>query len=223
MGPADPRMMKLYDTLRSGNAWKVRLLAGFLDIPLERCTLSIDRGDLEAPAFRAIAPLGQVPLLELPDGSHLAESMAILYYLAQRTRWWPDDRLVQTRVLSWLSFEQERHMKPLAQLRLHLALHNDRDPVSEEFVHHADEARRALQLLDAQLQRQGAHGWVASPEPSIADVALYPYTCMAPMGGIALRPYSAIQAWLGRVEALPGYQALFPGEPERNFSTYERH
>src|SRR5690606_32485413 len=100
---------KLYDTLRSGNAWKVRLMASLRDIPLERQTLSIDRGELRNPEFLQIAPMGHVPVLRLPDGSHLAESMAILYYLAQGSAWWPQDPLEQARVLSWLSFEQDRH------------------------------------------------------------------------------------------------------------------
>lgn len=213
--------MKLYDTQRSGNAWKVRLLAGLLGLPLARHTLSIDRGDLAQPAFLAIAPLAQVPVLELNDGRHLAESVAILYYLAQSTAWWPAGVVAQAQVLSWLAFEQERHMKPLAKLRLHLALHRNRDPQAPEMLAYAHEARAALALLEAQLQRQGA-GWVATMEhPSIADVALYPYTRMAPMGGIDLAPYPATVAWLQRIENLPGYAALFPGEPGRNLSTLE--
>lgn len=217
-------MFVLYDTLRSGNAWKVRLMAGFLGLPLERRTLSIDKGDLAQPEFLAIAPMAHVPVLRLPDGEYLAESMAILHYLARNTPWWPDDALSQAQVLSWLSFEQDRHMQPLAQLRLHLALHKRGDPASEPFLGHAKAARAALEVLDRQLRRQGDTGWVATQRhPSIADVALYPYTCMASMGGIALESYPAIQNWLRRIEALPGYQALFPGQPERNLSTEERH
>lgn len=215
-------MLKLYDTLRSGNAWKVRLMASLLGVPLERRTLSIDRGELRAPEFRQIAPMGHVPVLRLEDGTHLAESMAILYYLAQGSAWWPQDPLDQARVLSWMSFEQDRHMTPLAQLRLNLALHQRGDADQEPYASYAVAARAALQVLEAQLQRQGASAWVAtSAAPSIADVALYPYTRMAPMGGITLDPYPAIQAWLERVEALPGYQSLFPGQPERNLSTAE--
>lgn len=215
-------MLKLYDTLRSGNAWKVRLMASLRDIPLERQTLSIDRGELRNPEFLQIAPMGHVPVLRLPDGSHLAESMAILYYLAQGSAWWPQDPLEQARVLSWLSFEQDRHMTPLAQLRLNLALHQRGDAGQEPYAGYAVAARAALQVLESQLQRQRAGGWVATlAAPSIADVALYPYTRMAPMGGIALQPYPAIQAWLERIEALPGYQSLFPGQPERNLSTAE--
>ncbi|OZI39660.1 glutathione S-transferase [Bordetella genomosp. 5] len=214
--------MILYDTLRSGNAWKARLMAAFAGIPLERRTLSIDRGDLARPAFLDVAPLAHVPVLQLPDGSHLPESQGILFYLAQGTPWWPATPLEQARVLSWMGFEQDRHMKPLAQLRLHLALHQDADPQSALFRGYADAARAALAALDAQLARQGEQAWVATAaHPSIADVALYPYTRMAPMGGIALEPYPAIGRWLRRLEALPGYQPLFPGQPDRNLSTAE--
>ncbi|NYE24042.1 glutathione S-transferase family protein [Pigmentiphaga litoralis] len=215
--------MLLYDTLRSGNAWKVRLMASLVGVPLERRTLSIDRGDLAQPAFLAVAPLGHVPVLRLPDGTHLAESLAILHYLAQGTPWWPDALPAQSSVLTWLSFEQDRHMKPLAQLRLLLALHPGGDPLGATCIAHARAAHAALGVLDTQLARQGQDGWVATPDhPSIADVALYPYTCMAPMGGIALNDYPAIRAWLDRMEHLPGYQALFPGQPERNLSTQEQ-
>jgi len=214
--------MLLYDTLRSGNAWKVRLMASLLGMPIERRTLSIDRGDLATPSFLAVAPLGHVPVLQLADGSHLAESLAILHYLAQGTRWWPEALPAQSSVLTWLSFEQDRHMKPLAQLRLQLALHPGGNPQDATCVAHARAARAALGVLDSQLVRQGPDAWVATQDhASIADVALYPYTRMAPMGGIALNDYPAVQAWLARLEALPGYQALFPGQPERNLSTQE--
>lgn len=197
-------------------------MAGLLGLPLERRTLSIDRGDLRRKEFLEMAPLGQVPVLQIDATNHLSESMAILFYLAQGSAWWPADNLAQAKVMTWLSFEQERHMKPLAQLRLHLALHKDRNPDSEEFQRYAMEARDALRLLDDQLQRQGQGNWVATVDiPSIADVALYPYTKMAPMGGVDLSDYPHVMDWLDRVERLPGYQSLFPCEPDKVMSTVE--
>lgn len=215
--------MLLYDTQRSGNAWKVRLMAGLLGRELPRRTLSIDRGDLRAASFRAIAPLRQVPVLVLDDGTAIAESMAILFHLAQGSAWWPQALAEQVRVLTWLSFEQERHMKPLAQLRLRLGLHRDRDADDPAMRHCAEEGRAALGLLEAQLDRGGdARAWVATAlRPSIADVALYPYTRLSPMGGIDLAAYPRISAWLSRIEGLPGYQPLFPGRPDLNLSVQE--
>jgi glutathione S-transferase len=215
--------MHLYDTQRSGNAWKVRLLAGFLGVALKRTTLSIDKGDLKKPAFLARSPLAQVPVLELDDGRTLSESIAILFYLAQGTPWLPADRFAQARVLTWLSFEQALHMRPLAQLRLHLGLRHDKNPDDPDMTACLAEAHEALRLLDQRLASQGERAWIATDDaPSIADIALYPYTRMAPLGGIALEPYPRILLWLRRIEELPGYQPLFPGHPELNLSTVER-
>jgi glutathione S-transferase len=88
--------------------------------------------------------------------------------------------------------------------------------------HFAAEGRSALDILEAQLVRNGVDGWAATgSHPSIADVALYPYTRMATMGGIDMTPYLAIGTWLERIEAMPGYQPLFPGRPDLTFSTAE--
>lgn len=214
--------MILYDTQRSGNAWKVRLLAGFLGLPLRRRTLSIDRGDLRNPAFLQKVPFAQVPALDLEDRRVLSESTAILHFLAWGTAWWPADPFAQAQVLSWMSFEQERHMPPLAQLRLRLALHRDTDPRDPHILSLASEARHALTLLEGQLAAAGPTGWLATADhPSIADLALYPYTRFAPMGGIALDAYPATTAWLDRIRQRPGYQPLFPGRPEMDLATSE--
>jgi glutathione S-transferase len=214
--------VRIYDTRRSGNAWKVRLLAGLLGIALERRTLSIDRGDLRTPSFRALNPLAQVPVLELDDGRTISESIAILQYLARGTPWWPDEPFDQAQVLMWLSFEQSRHMRPLAELRLHLCLRRDRTPGDGDMVRFRAEAGIVLGLLDAQLARQGGVQWVATADmPSIADVALYPYTRLAPMGGIDLGRFSHLAPWFARIERLKGYQSLFPDRDDLVHSTSE--
>jgi glutathione S-transferase len=101
--------------------------------------------------------------------------VAILQYLDCETPWWPATPFEQAQVLRWMSFEQSRHMRPLAQLRLHLSLHRDRGPNDEDMVRFKCEAEHALMLLDGQLARQGPSGWVAtSVLPRIVDVALYP-------------------------------------------------
>jgi len=214
--------MRIYDTQRSGNAWKIRLLASLLGLKLERITLSIDKGDLKKASFLAKSPLAQVPVLELDDGRTISESFAILFYLAQGSRWWPIDPFEQAQVLTWLSFEQALHMRPIARLRLHLSLRRNKSADDLDMKTCKVEALEALRLLDKRLLGQGPGGWVATGGlPSIADVALYPYTRLSPLGGIDLDAFPAILGWLGRVESLPGYQALFPGRPELNLSTNE--
>lgn len=214
--------MRLYDTQRSGNAWKVRLMAGLLGIDLARVTLSIDKGDLSARSFSERHLLRQVPILEFGDGSTLEESMAILFHLADGSAYWPTDRLEQARVLTWLSFEQAQHMRPLAQLRLHLSLRQDMKADDPHMRTCRVEALEALDRLNEQLSRQGNGAWVATRNhPSIADVALYPYTRMAPLGGIDLKAFPNLEPWLERIETLPGYQPLFPSHPDMNLSTRE--
>lgn len=210
-------VIRLYDTQRSGNAWKIRIMAGLLGQPLERRTLSIDRGDLRTPAFAKLSRFHQVPLLEFPDGSTIPESMAILFFLSAGTPWWPADRLAQAEVMSWLSFEQSRHMPPLAQLRLHLAIHPGWPLAAEQRASWQRQAEEALSILNARLLEGGGEGWVAGAgQPSIADVALYPYSRLARMAGLDLARFEAVSDWIGRFEALPGYQPLFPGRPELN-------
>jgi glutathione S-transferase len=215
--------MKLYDTQRSGNAWKVRLFASLRGIPLERATLSIDRGDLRTAEFRALAPMRHVPILETDDGRHVSESMAILYLLAQGSDWWPAELHEQVRTLTWLSFEQDRHMKPLAKLRLHRGLRSHPTPADDEVQRWTREATEALDCMESQLAASPApRPWIAqTAHPTIADIALYPYTRMAPMGGIDLEGYPAIGDWLVRIEALPGYQWLFPATPNSNYFSNE--
>ncbi|WNJ87896.1 glutathione S-transferase family protein [Bosea sp. 685] len=214
--------MRLYDTQRSGNAWKVRLLASFIGQPLERRTLSIDKGDLETPEFRAIARFRQVPVIEMADGRTIAESAAILFFLAQGTDWWPKDPSEQADVLSWMSFEQSAHMHPLAQLRLHRALHPDWKVERGDVEEWERKANRALAVLDERLGQVEEGNWLATgSQPSIADIALYPYTRMARMGGIELDDKPNVLSWLKRIESLPGYSALFPGKAELNESVVE--
>lgn len=212
--------MRIIDTQRSGNCWKVRLLASFLGIHLRRTTLSIDRGDLKSATFVADAPMKRVPVLELDDGSMLSESGAILFYLAQGTRWWPQALNEQAQTLAWMHFEQEQHMRPLAQLRLHLALKKDLAPADTQVRNWLVEGKDALAILEARLAT--GRQWVSTnAAPSISDVALYPYTRMSPMGGVALDEYPLVRAWMARIESLPGYEPLFPGQPDLNLSTLE--
>lgn len=212
--------MRIIDTQRSGNCWKVRLLASFVGIDLQRSTLSIDRGDLQSASFLAHAPMKRVPVLELDDGRMLSESGAILFYLAQGTPWWPQALHDQAQTLAWMHFEQEQHMRPLAQLRLHLALRKDLAPADAQARAWRQEGHDALAILEAHLAT--GRQWVSTETaPSISDIALYPYTRMAPMGGVDLARYPQVQRWIDRIEGLPGYAPLFPGQPDLTLSTLE--
>jgi glutathione S-transferase len=194
-------MLRLYDYLASGNGYKVRLLLHQLGIPFERVELDIVRGETRTPAFLAKNPNGRIPTLELEDGTCLAESNAILFYLADGTRFLPADRLQRAQVLQWMCFEQYSHEPNIATVRfwLHTELTDERRAAlpGKRALGHA-----ALAVMEGHLR---AREFFAGTGYTIADVALYAYTHVADEGGFDLTAYSAVRAWLERVRAQPGH------------------
>ncbi len=194
-------MLKLYDFLESGNGYKVRLLLHQLGLPFERIELDILQGATRTPEFLAKNPNGRIPLLELEDGSCLAESNAIQWYLAEDTPFLPDDRLERVRVLQWMFFEQYSHEPYIAVLRFwHHAgqLEEKRDQIAEKRA-------RGEQALDVMERHLAKRDFFVADRYTIADIALYAYTHVADEGGFDLGPYAALRAWLERVRAQPGH------------------
>ena len=197
--------LELIDTIYTGNGWKVRLLCAYLGVALQRRSLSIVEGDLDTEAFRSINPWGQVPVLRTREGPWLAESAAILWYLARGTSFLPTDALAQAQVLRWLSFEQTQHMVNLAQPRLWVELRGTMKRDDPAVLAWREQGNKALAYMEAHLQ---LHRYFVGDRPSIADVALFPYTCMAEQGGYDLQPYPSVRRWLERMQALEGYVPL---------------
>ncbi len=193
-------MLRLYDFPDSGNGYKVRLLLNQLAIPFELIKLDIMKGETRTPEFLAKNPNGRIPTLELEDGSYLAESNAILFYLAEGTPFLPDDRSTRARALSWMFFEQYNHEPNIAVARYwlkHLAMDETRRAALAE---RQAKGRDALGVMEGHLTKQD---FLAGGAYSIADIALYAYTHVAEEGGFDLEPYPAIGAWLGRVAGQP--------------------
>ena len=194
-------MLRLYDYLASGNAYKVRLLLHQLGIPFERVETDIVRGETRTPEFLARNPNGRIPTLELEDGTHLAESNAILFYIAEGTPFLPATRFERALVLQWLCFEQYSHEPNIATVRfwLHTGLDDERRallPTKRRLGHDA------LAVMDGHLR---ARSFFVGERYSIADIALFAYTHVAGEGGFELQPYAAVRAWLDRVRAQPGH------------------
>jgi glutathione S-transferase len=202
-------MLRLYDYLPSGNGYKVRLLLHQLGIPFERVELDIVRGQTRTPEFLARNPNGRIPTLELEDGTHLAESNAILWYLAEGTAFLPAERLDRARVLQWMCFEQYSHEPNIATVRfwLHTELTDERRallPAKRRL------GNAALGVMDGHLR---ARPFFVGDRYSIADIALYAYTHVAGEGGFDLEAYPAVRAWLDRVREQPGH-ILMGDRPE---------
>jgi glutathione S-transferase len=195
-------LLRLYDYLPSGNGYKVRLLLRLLQRPFDLVQLDIMKGETRTPAFLARNPNGRIPLLELEDGALLAESGAILFYLADGTRFLPEDRLDRARVLQWMFFEQYSHEPNIAVVRFWME-HAGLTPEREAML----PAKRAggyaaLEVMEGHLT---GREWFVGDNMTIADIALYAYTHVAHEGGFDLGRYPAIDAWLERVAAQPGY------------------
>lgn len=192
-------MLRLYDNLSSGNGYKCRLLLHKLEILYERVELDIDRAETRSPAFLEKNPNGRVPALELPDGTVLPESNAILWYLAEGTPYLPDDRLGRAQVLQWMFFEQYSHEPNIATLRYWITHGVE---MTAERTSALPTKRRlgydALRVMDGHL---GARPYFVGERLSIADLALYAYTHVAHEGGFDLSGYPYVQAWLDRVAA----------------------
>jgi len=195
-------MYRLFDSAISGNAYKVRLLLHKLGLDVERIEMDVDDGSTRQAAFLACNPVGQVPVLQLPDGSYLAQSNAILVYLAEGTRFWPTDRLARAQALQWMFFEQYNHEPTIAVVR-HWIAHLGKTPATEpQLPAKIAGGYRALGIMEAHLQ---SRPFFIGDQFSVADIALYAYTHVAEEGGFDLGRFPAIGAWLHRVAGDPGH------------------
>ncbi|MGB5853513.1 MAG: glutathione S-transferase family protein [Rhodanobacter sp.] len=197
-------MLTLYDYLPSQNAWKVRQLLHHLGRAYRTVEVSIFEGEGRSESYLRISPTGTVPAIELDDGRVLAESNAILMYLADGTPYVPDDAFGRAKVQQWLHFEQERVESVLGALR-HWTMTGKlarRAPALVEAKRHA--AQRTLEILERELS---GRDFIAGERYGIADIALFAYGSRAAEAGFALDEYPAIRAWIARVEAQPGFLA----------------
>lgn len=195
-------MLTLYDYLDSGNGYKVRLLLALLGKSYRLVELDIMQGATRTPGFLTKNPNGRIPTLELDDGACLAESNAILWYLAEGTRFVPAERLARARMLQWMFFEQYSHEPYIAVVR-HWVAHLGKTPENEpQLPMRKERGYQALGVMESHLKD---HAFFAGPAYTIADMALYAYTHVAPEGGFDLGRYPGIQRWLGRVAAQPGH------------------
>ena len=193
--------MRLYDFHESGNGYKVRLLLSQLGIPHERIELDILKGETRTPAFLAKNPNGRIPLLELDDGTRLAESNAILFYLALGTDFLPEDRLAQAQALQWMFFEQYSHEPYIAVVRF-WCFSGQAEAMKDEIPARMERGYQALDVMERHL---GDQDFFVGGRYSIADIALYAYTHVAEEGRFELTRFPRVRAWLARVAAQPGH------------------
>ncbi len=194
---------RLYDYLPSGNGYKVRLVLRQLGLPYELVELDIKHGATRTPEFLAKNPNGRIPLLEIPGRGCLAESHAIIGYLAEGSALVPDDPLDRAHMWQWMCFEQYNLEPNIGTARFWIAsLGKTEAELGEKLAEKRRNGHAALAVLEQALE---GHAFLVAERYSLADIALYAYTHVAPEGGFDLGPYPAVRAWCARVAAQPGH------------------
>lgn len=194
-------MYKLYDFMPSGNGYKIRLLLNQLNIDYQRVDIDILQQQSRMPEFLQINPNGKIPVLE-HDGLYLAESNAILWYLAKGTDFLPPGDFEQAQVLQWMFFEQFSHEPYIAKSRYWISILHAEAQYREQLAVLKPQGYAALGVMEGHLADDS---FIVGDCYSIADIALYAYTHVAAEGGYDLSSYPNIQRWFNRIESQPDY------------------
>ncbi len=199
-------MYKLYSMQRSGNSYKVRLALALLDAPYRSVEVDILRGESRTPEFLAKNPSGQVPLLEIAEGRYLAESNAILWYVAIGTSLAPESRMDRAEALQWMFFEQHALEPNLGAAYFWLCLvRGGRDLQTHALEDWIERGHAALQVMEDHLK---TNDFFAAGQLTIADIALYGYTHVAEQCDFDLDSFPGVRHWLRRVEQSPGFVSM---------------
>lgn len=193
--------VRIHHFPKSGHAHRALVFAKLAGIAHEAVFVDLPAGAHKSPAFLAMNPNGQVPVLE--DGDVVvSDSNAILVYLARQYApdWMPTDAVGEAAVQRWLTLAAGEIAFGSCAARLITVFGA---PLDVDFA--AATAAKAMQKLE-----QGLEGrdWLVGDRPTIADVAAYSYTAHAPEGNISLDPYPNVRAWIARFEALDGFEPM---------------
>jgi len=195
--------MKLYNVAYSGNSYKVRLLRAQVGIACDIVEIDILQGESRTPEFLKINPNGRTPVLD-DNGFVLAESNAILAYLARGTKFLPEDRQRWALVFQWMFFEQYSHEPYIATSRFLLQHKPDTPERAAALAVRRDSGWAALKLMEGHLSKNDFF----VGDYSIADIALFAYTHVSHEGGFPLDDFPKIRAWIERVKTQAGFIPL---------------
>jgi glutathione S-transferase len=185
----------LHGDRRSGNCLKIKFVADHLSLPYIWREVDVLGGETRTPAFLKINPAGQVPVVTWQDGRSLAQSNAIIRYLARDSALLPEDPFTQAQVDSWLFWEQYSHEPYVAVARFQMAyLGKPRSDIDPKLV---ERGNAALDLMEFAL---GFSEWLVGKSLTIADVALLAYTRLAPEGGFSVASRPRVSAWISACE-----------------------
>ncbi len=199
-------MLTLYDYMDSGNGYKVRLVLAALDLPYKLIECDILKGETRTAEFLARNPNGRIPTLQLEDGSFLAESGAIIWYLADSTPLAPKDRKARAETLQWMFFEQYSHEPYVAVARFWKHYLPKLSPLQEMDL--PNRMKGGYAALDIMEKHLATHRFFVGDRYGLADIALYAYTHVAHEGEFDLSKYANINAWMARVAGQPKHVTI---------------
>jgi glutathione S-transferase len=211
-------MITIYGYSPSGNCHKLRML--FAHLGREHRWIDTDsaHGATRTPEYLAKNPNGRVPIIELDDGRIMAESNAILYWLAEGTKYFSGDSWQRAQTLAWMFFEQYSHEPFIAVARFICGWTPLDSPRRAELAKLRERGYQALGVMEKHL---ATHAWFSGADYGIADIALFAYTHCAADGGFDLGAYPRVRTWLDRVRAEPGFVPMPPYAAE-NVALIER-
>jgi len=199
-------MLRLYDYLPSGNGYKVRLALARLGLAYELVEVDILKGETRTPEFLRRNPIGRIPVLELEDGTPLAESNSIIWYLAEGTALAPASRRARAETLRWMFFEQYNHEPAIAVVRFWK--HSLAELTELQRLDLPERVKKGYAALDVMEKALARAPFLVDGRFGLADIALYAYTHVAHEGDFDLAGYPAIRGWLARVAAEPGHVTI---------------
>ena len=199
-------MLTLYDYMDSGNGYKCRLVLAHLGIPFKLVERDILKGETRTSEFLKRNPNGRIPTLELEDGSHLFESGAIIWYLAEGSKLAPKDRKARAETLQWMFFEQYSHEPYIAVARFWKHYLPKLSSLQEMDL--PNRMKGGYAALDVMEKHLATRRFFVDETFGLADVALYAYTHVAHEGEFDLSKYANVNAWMARVAALPGHVTI---------------
>ena len=202
----------LYNYVLSGNCYKIRLMANLLGAGYESVSVDFHPGqEHKTEPLLQLNPSGTLPILVTKDGEILTETQAMLVWLAQQfdpnNTWWPVDNHKQiAQLMQWLGFAS-RLSDTVGELRLYSMLNKSINVNAAQ-----DGSKKALRKLEGHLTEQRINGyqWLTGENPTIADIACFPYTMLSPDAGIEHDDYPSIRNWLHAVRSLSGFVTM-PG------------
>jgi glutathione S-transferase len=196
----------LYDFLSSGNGYKCRLTMKALGIPYEYRHRDIIAGETRTPEFLAINANGKIPVLVVPGEGPIAESHAIINYLAEGTKLMPADKYERALVWQWLCFEQYQLEPGVATVRFMLHyLNKSKEELGVRYTDRYERGAGALAVLEKGL---AGRTWLVGDDVTLADIALFGYTHVADEAGYRFADYPAISAWIAEFKKLPWYSPI---------------